>query len=485
MPGLAVHRFAAADFHAFQRDAVGRRLQFQVVADVHRRRQEADFLGELLADTLDALEQLAILALVDQRNQAIADFQAQRIDRHDILPARLFRLGRGRGSGRRTTGASRATRRRALGAGRTCTRFLGRRVLVAFFHQIAGAEQAAAQQQEHQVRHARDQAHAADDAAGDVHHDRTAEQLTDDLGTDVLVAGYARDDHTGRDRDDQRRDLGHQAVTDGQQGVVLDSIAEAHVVLDHTDDQAADDVDDGNQDTGDGVTVDVLRSTVHRAIEFRFLAHFRAALLGFRLGDQAGVQVGIDCHLLARHRIQGKTRADLGDTTRTLGDDGKVNDGQDDEHDQADRVVAADQEVTEGFDDFTRSGAAGVPLGQHHAGRGHVQRQAQHGGNQQHGREGHEIERLDRVQRGQQHDHGHRDVKAEEQVQCKRRQRQDHHCQQHDDQDRRRQRVAARGDRLHPAWQFETVHSTPLWYRGRRAAKKNGCSLRYSIIADA
>jgi hypothetical protein len=91
---LAVHRFAAAHFHALQRDAVGRRLQFQVVADVHRRRQEADFLGELLADALDALEQLAALALVDQRNQAVAHFQAQGVDRHDVLPGRFFLLGR-------------------------------------------------------------------------------------------------------------------------------------------------------------------------------------------------------------------------------------------------------------------------------------------------------------------------------------------------------------------------------------------------------
>jgi hypothetical protein len=278
---------------------------------------------------------------------------------------------------------------------------------------------------------------------------------------------------TGGDRDDQRRNLGHQAVTDGQQGVGLDRFAEGHVVLGHADDQAADDVDDGHQDAGDGIAVHVLGGTVHGAVEFRLLADFGAARLGFAFADQAGVQVGVDRHLLAGHRIQGEARAHLGDTAGTLGDDGEVDDGEDDEDHQADGVVAADQEVAEGLDDLAGGGATGVAFGQHHAGRGHVQRQSQHGGNQEHGREGHEVERLDRVQGGQQHDHRQGDVEAEENIQYKRRQRQDHHRQQQDDQDRRRQRVALSCDTAQPAWQFETVHWCP------------DHSVKATIIADA
>jgi hypothetical protein len=86
---LAGMGLAIAHFHALERDAVGRGLQFQVVADVHRRRQEADLLGELLADALDALEQFAALPL-STRDQAVAHFQAQRIDRHDVVPAGLL-----------------------------------------------------------------------------------------------------------------------------------------------------------------------------------------------------------------------------------------------------------------------------------------------------------------------------------------------------------------------------------------------------------
>ena len=140
-------------------------------------------------------------------------------------------------------------------------------------------------------------------------------------------------------------------------------------MLDHADDQAADDVDDGHEDTGHGVAADVFRRTVHGAVEFGFHRHFGAAALGILFADQAGVQVGVDRHLLAGHRVKGETGAHLGDTARTLGDDGKVDDGEDDEDDETDRVVAADQEVAERFDHLAGRGAARVAFRQHDAGR--------------------------------------------------------------------------------------------------------------------
>ena len=53
---LPIERFAHAHFHALEGDAVGGRVQFQVVADMHGWRQETHFLGKFLADALDALE---------------------------------------------------------------------------------------------------------------------------------------------------------------------------------------------------------------------------------------------------------------------------------------------------------------------------------------------------------------------------------------------------------------------------------------------
>ena len=86
---------AAADLGALQRDAVAVGTQFQVVADMHGRRQEAHVLREFLADALDAPQQVAVLGFVYQRDQAIADFQSEHVDLRHIFPAgfRRFVLG--------------------------------------------------------------------------------------------------------------------------------------------------------------------------------------------------------------------------------------------------------------------------------------------------------------------------------------------------------------------------------------------------------
>ena len=60
-----------------------------------------------------------------------------------------------------------------------------------------------------------------------------------------------------------------------------------------------------------------------------------------------------------------------------LGDDDEVDDDEDREHDQADREVAADQEVAERLDHLARRAGAGVAVEQHDAGRGDVERQPQ------------------------------------------------------------------------------------------------------------
>jgi hypothetical protein len=87
----------------------------QVVADVHRRHQEADVLGDLLADARMRLQQFAVLGAVDQRHQAVADFQAEAVDRGDVVPADLFALRLGLGGGTRWPPAAACARLRSAG----------------------------------------------------------------------------------------------------------------------------------------------------------------------------------------------------------------------------------------------------------------------------------------------------------------------------------------------------------------------------------
>jgi len=101
------HYVTDADLDALQRNPVTIGAQFQVVADVDHRRQEADFLRELLADALDPLEQFAVRILVDERNQPVADFEAERVDHRHVVPAGFGVFGR-RERGRRDMGPAHA-----------------------------------------------------------------------------------------------------------------------------------------------------------------------------------------------------------------------------------------------------------------------------------------------------------------------------------------------------------------------------------------
>jgi hypothetical protein len=159
--------------------------------------------------------------------------------------------------------------------------------------------------------------------------------------------------------------------------------------------------------------------------------------LGLLLVDQAGVQVGVDRHLLAGQRVQREAGRHLRDALRALGDHHEVDDHQDDEHHQADDEVAADHHVAEGLDHMAGRMRALVAVQQHHAGGGHVQRQPHQRGGQDDGREDGEVQRPLGADADQDHHQRQHDVEGEQHVQQHRRQRQDDHG-QHGQQEQRR-----------------------------------------------
>jgi hypothetical protein len=81
------------------------RRELDVVADAHRRHDHAELERELLAQHADAWQQRAALALVDERHEAVADLEFERLERQHLLDRRRLahrrrlghRLGRDRG----------------------------------------------------------------------------------------------------------------------------------------------------------------------------------------------------------------------------------------------------------------------------------------------------------------------------------------------------------------------------------------------------
>ncbi len=437
--------------HAMHQHPVAVGRQFQVVADVHGRDQEAHVLGQLAAHALDARHQLAALVGIHQRDQPVTHFQSQRIDRAQFVPAQL---GGWRG-GRAAEGIQRAGFSGSRGR-------IGRRCL-ALAVQLPGNEaEDRGQRQESDVGHARHQADQAEDAGGDRQGAVLAKHLAGHGLGHVLRARGAGDQHRHGAGDQQRRQLRHQAVTDGQQGVGGGGIAERHAMLQHAHGQATEHVDEQDQDAGDGVAADELAGAVHRTVEVGFLANLFTTGLGFFTRQQTGVQVGVDGHLLAGHGVEDEARGHFRDAPGALGDDHEVDDGQDGEDHDAHGVVAADDEFTEGGDDLAGRLVAVLAVQQDDAGGGHVQRQPQHGGDQQHDREDREVQRPLHVDDRQQHHQRDGDVEGEQCIEHRRGQRHHDHGQQGQHDQRRAKALA---DHLQGAAGVEAgslgVHARP------------------------
>jgi hypothetical protein len=229
-------------------------------------------------------------------------------------------------------------------------------------------------------------------------------------------------------------------------------LAERHALLGDADDDAAEQVDHRDEDGGHGVALDELRGAVHRAVEVRLAGDLGTALARLLVGDLAGVEIGVDRHLLARHGVEREAGAHLGDAAGAVRHHDELDDDEHEEDHEADDHVAADDELAERLDNVT-----GVALEQDEARHGDVDRQAEEGGEQQEAREGAELERLVQVHRRDDDRERRRDIQGDEQVQQHRRQRDDHH---HDDE-----HDTARGEEvgvLAQLLQQRGVHATLL-----------------------
>ncbi len=159
-------------------------------------------------------------------------------------------------------------------------------------------------------------------------------------------------------------------------------------MLSHTDGEATNQVDDQNQQASDRVTGYEFGSTVHGAEEVRLLREFFAAFLGGFLVNHASIQVSVNRHLFSRHGVQGKTCVHFRHTASTFGHHNEVDDHQNREDDETHHIVAANHKLTEGRHHFASSFVAFMAIDQNDTGRRHVQAQTEHGGEQQHRREG-------------------------------------------------------------------------------------------------
>src|SRR5581483_11777084 len=135
-----------------------------------------------------------------------------------------------------------------------------------------------------------------------------------------------------------------------------------NIELENTNQKSGNDIDCGDENGCNGITLIKAGSAIHRAVELGIARYLFAADAGLRFIDQPGVQVGIDCHLLAGHCIQGETRGDFSGAYRSMRNDDVLNGNQRDEDDESDDIIPANNKRTEGLDDVAGGGYPFVPV---------------------------------------------------------------------------------------------------------------------------
>ena len=100
------------------------------------------------------------------------------------------------------------------------------------------------------------------------------------------------------------------------------AVADLHALLHHADDEAADDVDDGDDEPAMASPLtNFMAPSMAPKSWLSLLEMPRRLRLRLLHVDEPGAQVGVDGHLLAGHGVEGEARGHLGHALRALGDD--------------------------------------------------------------------------------------------------------------------------------------------------------------------
>src|SRR5208337_3088581 len=372
---LIFEHFPTGDFDAAQGDDIFARLEPYVIGDMNGRNDKSELHGERTAQRFDAGEKLSALRDVDQVDERVADFQRKFVELEQIFDG--FGLG-----GFLVF----------LAGGRRKTSGIGNRfddLAIFVFKRLGQARGEQADDrgngEEGKFRQSGNASERDHDAGSDLEGPAAGEQLGAEVGREGGARRSAGDDHAAGHRDQKRGNHGDQAVADGEHGVGLERLAKRNIELEDSDEEAGQDVDGGDEDGGDRVALVEAGGAVHGTVEFRFAGNLFAAGARLMFVDESGIEVGVDCHLLAGKSIEGKSGGDFSGAHGAMRDHDVLDGDEGDEENESDNVVAADYELSKGFDDAAGGSGAFVAVKQNTAAGGKVQRQTEQGKQKQQG----------------------------------------------------------------------------------------------------
>ena len=353
---MAGHDLALGHLGALDLDQVAEALEERIVGQTDIRDDEAEFDRDVLAHAADPGADAGLL-VHHGGDQAPAEFHPDLVDVHLVAQrlcrgaCRIGRLGPLQGLGLTPPGG-----------------------LVRPPGACAQPSRARHEGQERQARHEGEQEQQDRDHA---ERARVAAELRDQGFVGAAEDTALRDQQGRGHRDDDGWDLRDQAVADGQDGVGLEGLRHGHAIVDGPHGHADDQVQEDDQQPGDGIALHELGGAVQRAEERRLLLLPSPPLARLLVVDGARGHVAVDRELLARHAVEGEAGADLRHPAGTLRDHDEVHDQQHAEHHDPEQQVAAHHEVGEALDDMAGGIGPGMPLPDDQLGRGDVERQAQ------------------------------------------------------------------------------------------------------------
>ena len=133
----------------------------------------------------------------------------------------------------------------------------------------------------------------------------------------------------------------------------MEYLTNFHIALHHTNNNTSNKVNGGDKDGHNRIALDDLSCTIHCAIEVRFFLNLITANTCFLFCDKASTQVCINRHLFTWHCIQGKTSSNLRYTFRTLGDNNKLHQNNDEEDQDTNNNISLNYKVTKCLDNLT------------------------------------------------------------------------------------------------------------------------------------
>ena len=348
----------ASDFDPFEQYLVYIGRELQVVPYTHLRHQKSIVGCDFPTHASNTLQQIASPARIGQFDELIAEIEFQHLHFEDIFECSFLLF----------FGWCRTCRRCRFFFRTGCTfPFRSEKGLfhTLFSNQISQPQEKKTDECKRKGRKARDQSEEEQNKTDDKECFVLPDELIDRALGEVFLFVFAGtgDDDTGSRRNDESRDLRYETVTDRQKSEGLGRVGKGHAVLKHSDQKTADDIDDRDDDTRDRVTLDEFARTVHRAVEAGFLQNFGAPCFRFVFVDETGIEVGIDRHLFAGHRVKGKTCSHFGDACRTFGDDDEVDNNDNREDDNTDDIIAANDKITKTGDDVADCFGSLVSLG--------------------------------------------------------------------------------------------------------------------------